>query len=208
MCKSHCTKHLAVLPLCARFNGVLSLLYMNPTHIATTTESHPSCYLLEYHLCTDYTRSNFRAGLQLAYMSSTPPQNGCVTMTPCSLTACKMPSMGQTPRCAHIMQSRLGHAHLHNPDMAQAVLCANSSIIITRGLIIDRVVCIQSHSSVFCVSLATLPFFIVTTIHQGAGLVNRQQVQAMQVCSLQPSRVLWFNLNVVHIRHFSSCAGV
>ena len=133
-------------------------------------------------------------GQQLAYMSSTPPQTGCMTMTPCSLTASKMFCVGQTPRCVHIMQSRPGHAHLHNPVMAPAVLSANNSIVTTRGLI--RVVCMQSHSSVFCVRLVTFPVVTITIINQCAGPVNRHQVQAMQVCSLQASRMLWFNLNL------------
>ena len=95
------------------------------------------------------------------------------------------------------MQSRLSHAHLHNPVMAQAVLSANSSIVTTCGLIVDRVVCLQSHSIVFCVSLAIfLSVVTTTTINQRAGVVNRHQVQAMQVCSLQALRMLWFNLNL------------
>lgn len=94
MCESYCTKYLAVLPHYTRFNSVLSLLYIDPTR----TESHPC----ECHLCTGCTRNNFRVGLRLAYMSSTPPQTGCMTMTPCSLTACTMSFVGQTPRCAHV----------------------------------------------------------------------------------------------------------
>lgn len=94
------------------------------------------------------------------------------------------------------MQSRLGHAHLHNPVMAQAVLSANSSIVTRHGLYIDRVACMHSHSNVFCVSLATCPSVIVTILNQRAGVVNRRQVQAMQVCSLQALRMLWFNLKL------------
>ncbi len=66
-----------------------------------------------------------------------------------------------------MMQSRPGHAHLHNPVMAQAVLSA--SIVTACSLIIDRVVCMQSHSSLLCVSLATFMLVIVTIISNVLG---------------------------------------
>lgn len=173
-----------------------STLYIDPT----TTDLHPILTICEYHLCTGCTRSNFRVGLQLAYMSSTPPQTGCMTTTPCSLTACKTSCVGQTPRCVHMMQSRPGHAHLHNPVMAQAVLSANSSIVTACSLIIDRVVCMQSHSSLLCVSLATFMLVIVTIIvtcwvsQQASGAC--EQVSSLQTGLLQALCMLWCNFDL------------